>query len=224
MQKSSPKKIVVKKKVAKSDDEQAKKKKKDFSSFDSFIYRILKQVHPDTGMGGDASVVCDNLLKIFIRKVMMQANNLLRHKNVEVITLKSREILYALQLVLPGELRKHAHSEATKAITKYQSSLDDKERKTRSFRAGLQISVSRVEKYMKKYSMVKNKSGTSAIAMAAAAEYIMAEVLELSGNTSRDNKKVRIIPRHITLAIGNDEELNELFKDTFIGGGVIPGF
>lgn len=59
--------------------------------------------------------------------------------------------------------------------------------------------------------------------MAAAVEYLAAEVLELSGNACKDNKKKRIIPRHICLAIRNDEELNKLFHHvTIAGGGVLP--
>lgn len=62
-----------------------------------------------------------------------------------------------------------------------------------------------------------------AVYVAAALEYLCAEILELAGNAARDNKRVRIIPRHIMWAIRNDDELQELLKDVHIAsGGVVP--
>ncbi len=59
--------------------------------------------------------------------------------------------------------------------------------------------------------------------MAAVLEYLAAEVLELAGNAAKDNKKTRVVPRHILLAIRNDEELNKLMSHTTIAdGGVLP--
>lgn len=59
--------------------------------------------------------------------------------------------------------------------------------------------------------------------MAAVLEYITAEVLELAGNAAKDNKKARIIPRYIQLAVRNDDELNTFFGNAVIAsGGVIP--
>ena len=59
--------------------------------------------------------------------------------------------------------------------------------------------------------------------LAAVMEYLAAEVLELAGNAARDNKKTRIVPRHIQLAVRNDEELNKLLANVTISqGGVLP--
>lgn len=59
--------------------------------------------------------------------------------------------------------------------------------------------------------------------MASALEYLTAEIIELAGNVSKDAEKKRIIPRHILLAVRNDEELNKLFKNVTIAqGGVLP--
>lgn len=63
----------------------------------------------------------------------------------------------------------------------------------------------------------------SAVYLAAVLEYLAAEVLELAGNTARGNNKKRINPRHITMAVRTDSELNHLFENVTIAeGGVLP--
>lgn len=54
-------------------------------------------------------------------------------------------------------------------------------------------------------------------------ECVYIQVLELAGNAARDNKKNRIVPRHIQLAVRNDEELSKLLGSvTIANGGVLP--
>ncbi|XP_065864387.1 histone H2AX-like [Euphorbia lathyris] len=94
---------------------------------------------------------------------------------------------------------------------------------TRSSKAGLQFPVGRVARYLKKGRYSDRLGFGSPVYLSAVLEYLAAEVLELAGNAARDNKKNRIIPRHIQLAVRNDEELNKLFgKVTISNGGVLP--
>ena len=94
---------------------------------------------------------------------------------------------------------------------------------SRSAKAGLQFPVGRVARYLKKGGYSKRVGGGAPVYMAAVLEYLVAELLELSGNAAKDNKKNRIIPRHIQLAIKNDEELNKFVGTaTISAGGVIP--
>lgn len=94
---------------------------------------------------------------------------------------------------------------------------------TRSAKAGLQFPVGRLGRYLKKGRYAKRVGSGAPVYLAAVLEYLAAEVLELAGNASRDNKKSRIIPRHIQLAIRNDEELGKLLAGVTIAyGGVLP--
>jgi histone H2A len=95
--------------------------------------------------------------------------------------------------------------------------------KSRSSRAGLQFPVGRLHRLLKKGNYAQRIGGGAPVYLAAVLEYLAAEILELAGNAARDNKKTRIIPRHLQLAIRNDEELNKLLAGVTIAqGGVLP--
>eukprot|EP01124_Arcella_intermedia_P020650 TRINITY_DN28141_c0_g1_i1.p1 TRINITY_DN28141_c0_g1~~TRINITY_DN28141_c0_g1_i1.p1 ORF type:complete len:159 (+),score=23.04 TRINITY_DN28141_c0_g1_i1:211-687(+) len=97
------------------------------------------------------------------------------------------------------------------------------ELKNRSQKAGLTFPVGRLHRHLKEGQFAQRVGVGAPVYLAAVLEYLTAEILELAGNASRDNKKVRIIPRHIMLAIRNDEELNKLLSNVHImNGGVIP--
>ena len=94
---------------------------------------------------------------------------------------------------------------------------------SRSSRAGLQFPVGRIARYLKQGKFAERVGAGAPVYLAAVLEYLAAEVLELAGNAAKDNKKTRIIPRHIQLAVRNDEELNKLMANTTIAsGGVLP--
>ncbi|XP_004452382.2 histone H2A type 3-like [Dasypus novemcinctus] len=95
--------------------------------------------------------------------------------------------------------------------------------KSRSSRAGLQFPVGRVHRLLRKGNYSERVGAGAPVYLAAVLEYLTAEILELAGNAARDNKKTRIIPRHLQLAIRNDEELNKLLgRVTIAQGGVLP--
>ncbi|XP_043711247.1 histone H2A.1-like [Telopea speciosissima] len=94
---------------------------------------------------------------------------------------------------------------------------------TKSIKAGLQFPVGRVARFLKKGRYAQRLGTGAPIYLAAVLEYLAAEVLELAGNAARDNKKSRIIPRHVQLAVRNDDELGRLFDGvTIASGGVLP--
>ena len=100
---------------------------------------------------------------------------------------------------------------------------DKAKSKSRSQRAGLQFPVGRIHRLLRKGNFADRIGGGAPIYLAAVLEYLAAEVLELAGNAARDNKKTRIVPRHLQLAIRNDEELNKLLNNVTIAqGGVLP--
>ena len=95
--------------------------------------------------------------------------------------------------------------------------------KSRSAKAGIQFPVGKVGRLLKKGGYAKRIGAGAPVYLAAVLEYLCAEILELAGNAARDNKKSRIIPRHITLAVRNDEELNKFLNGvTVAAGGVLP--
>jgi histone H2A len=98
-----------------------------------------------------------------------------------------------------------------------------KKSQSRSSKAGLQFPVGRISRFLKKGKYATRVGAGAPVYLAAILEYLTAEVLELAGNAARDNKKTRIVPRHIQLAVRNDEELNKLFGGVTIAqGGVLP--
>ncbi|KAI7871822.1 histone-fold-containing protein [Spinellus fusiger] len=95
--------------------------------------------------------------------------------------------------------------------------------KSRSSRAGLQFSVSRMHRLLRSGHYAHRIAAGAPVYMAAVIEYLTAEIVELAGNAAQDNKRMRIIPRHLQLAIRNDEELSQLLRNVTIAqGGVLP--
>ena len=216
-------------------------------NFDIYIYKVLKQVHPDTGMTADAKHMMNSALNYFADQIAREANYLADHytksskkggnpakkKGKGRNTISAREIQTSVRLVLPGELAKHAVSEGTKAVTKYTSSSPGglgryggrktvMRRNPKVKRAGLQFPPPLLRRVIKDFTS-KRISDSAPVYFAAVIEYLCAEILELAGNSARSHYRARINARDLQLAIRNDEELNSMFQNIFIpGGGVLP--
>ncbi|KAG0658044.1 histone H2A [Rhodotorula mucilaginosa] len=100
---------------------------------------------------------------------------------------------------------------------------DSSKAQSRSAKAGLQFPVGRIHRLLRRGNYAQRVGAGAPVYLAAVLEYLAAEILELAGNAARDNKKSRIIPRHLQLAVRNDEELNRLLGHVVISqGGVLP--
>jgi histone H2B len=97
-----------------------KRKKKRKETYSVYIYKVLRQVHPDTGISSKAMSIMNSFVNDIFERIAGESSKLVNHNGRS--TISSREIQTAVRLLLPGELAKHAVSEGTKAVTKYTSS------------------------------------------------------------------------------------------------------
>ena len=97
-----------------------KRRKKRVESYSTYIYKVLKQVHPDTGISKKGMSIMNSFINDIFERIAGEAGKLARYS--KKMTLSSREIQTSVRLMLPGELAKHAVSEGTKAVTKFTSS------------------------------------------------------------------------------------------------------
>ena len=100
-------------------DKKKKKTKRNIETYKIYIFKVLKQVHPDIGISSKAMGIMNSFINDIFEKLAQEASKLARYNKKPTIT--SREIQTAVRLVLPGELAKHAVSEGTKAVTKFTS-------------------------------------------------------------------------------------------------------
>ncbi len=124
----APKEVAAKKPAGKAPAKTAdkkpktggKRKKSRKESYSTYIYKVLKQVHPEVGVSNKAMSIMNSFVNDIFERIAGEASKLAKYNKKS--TISSREIQTSVRLILPGELAKHAVSEGTKAVTKYQSS------------------------------------------------------------------------------------------------------
>ncbi|KAM9782057.1 histone H2B 8-like [Syngnathus acus] len=109
-----------KKAVVKATKPKKGRRKTRRESYSIYVYKVLKQVHPDTGISSKAMSIMNSFVTDIFERIAGEASRLALYNKRS--TISSREIQTAVRLLLPGELAKHAVSEGTKAVTKYTSS------------------------------------------------------------------------------------------------------
>jgi histone H4 len=193
------------------------KLKGDFS-FITDIKKISHQAHPSLHVSSEAVGQLNAFLNVVAKALLMKSLHFKKHGTHVTTggsvkyskeTLSIRDLVNAIKMVFPGELEKHAVSVLTKSVTKFQAQSGGV--KSVRSRAGLVLSPSRLEILIKTFWKGRI-SGLFKIGFAACLEYIMAEILEIAGNSARDNKLVRIRAQDLFNATSTDEELSKLTR------------
>lgn len=185
--------------------------------FDIYIRKVSKNVHRDIQLSSNCLNQLNHIIVRLGEKIAEKAFQLTHKEHRRTIDV--RAIASATQLILPGELTKHAHNEGSKAVTKYNFS----NKGNKSKRAGLFFSISRCKLFLMKYK--KRIADTAPVYLAAVLEYITAEIVELGGNAARDDKRSTFKIRDLYLAIERDDELREMMIRLNLGitgGGKLP--
>jgi len=102
-----------------ADGEKKKRRKARKETYSSYIYKVLKQVHPDTGISNKAMAILNSFVNDIFERIASEASKLAAYSKKS--TISSREIQTSVRLILPGELAKHAISEGTKSVTKFSA-------------------------------------------------------------------------------------------------------
>ena len=101
-------------------DKDKVKKRKPVESYQSYIQKVLTEIHPDTKISNKGMLVMNAFAQDIFDRIATEAGKIVRYNKRG--TLSSREVQTAVRLIVPGELAKHAVSEGTKAVTKYTAS------------------------------------------------------------------------------------------------------
>eukprot|EP01084_Bolivina_argentea_P031574 58446_1 len=181
-----------------------RRRRKKVETFNMYIYKVLKSIDSSLGISKKAMDVINSFVFDFFHRICKEAKKLQRfcHK----LSMSEKDINTSVQLILPNELAKHTISENTKAITKYQSSHSG----SRSDRCGLIFPVGRIARYIKQYGYGDRIGALTAVPLASTLQYLTSELLEAAGNIANDQNKKRIDPRHVLLALQNDDDFSQL--------------
>ena len=198
-------------------------KKKKTRFFETYISKVLKNVAADNGITANSKQQLNSVICSIARKLSYSATRLTQVSKKK--TLSEKEVANAVKIVLPGELSTNAIAEGDQSITKFTKD-DENKNTSRQDKAGIIFPPSITEKFLRNFGFAKLMITKNApVYLAAVLEYIVQDILQLSSDMARDNKRVRITIRDLEMSVRTDPELSVLFGRcaiNFIGGGVMP--
>lgn len=195
--------------------------KKKFHYFETFISKVLKQVSDSAGITSNAKQQLNSFLCIIAKYIAKIAIDLTIYGKKK--TISDKEISNAIKIIISGGLLKNSILEGEKAVNVFKT---NNIKGSRQNKAGIIFAPSIAEKFLRHFGYSKIMITSYApVYLSAVLEYLTYEILDLSLNNCKDNKRSRIIIRDMELSIRNDEEFDKLFTKLnilFLGGGVIP--
>lgn len=195
-----------------------------FHPFQGSLEKVLQQLHPEFSITAGGARIVVTLVDSALERVVRAAVALAAAETtLPRMLVNSRDIQAAVRLSLPGELAEHAASEGTKAVTKWcgKRSLMGAPACVSTL-VGLMFScAATAQRVQGTFAPTALISEGAIVYATTVCEYLCAEVLELSGIAARDLRAVFICPRHVMLAVRNDEELSKLFSGTIPYGHLV---
>jgi histone H2A len=194
---------------------------KKFHYFESFISKVLKQVSDNAGITSNAKQQLNSFLCKLARYISKNSIELTIYGKKK--TISEKEVSNAVKMCISGGLLKNSISEGEKAVNIFKN---NNTKGSRQNKAGIIFSPSITEKFLRNFGFSKIMITNSVpVYLAAVLEYLTYEILDLSLNYCKDDKRMRITIRDIEMSVRKDEELDKILKKInieFIGGGVIP--
>jgi len=208
-------------------DEQKVVKKKKSHYFEIYITKVLKQISGNSGITSNCKQQLNSALCIITTYISNKALNIVKMSKKK--TISEKEISSAIKMTFSDILLVNSLNEGETAVQKYKN-FNKEEHKEKLLckqnKAGIIFSPSLVEKFLRQFGYVKIMVNSFApIYLAAVLEYLTYEILDISNEICKENKRVRINIRDMEVAISSDNEINNLFiklNIKLLGGGVIP--
>ena len=197
-------------------------KKKKCRSFETYISKILKQVSNKNGITSNSKQQLNSALCIIARTISFTVARLTEIAKKK--TISDKEVSNAVRVLFSGDLATNSVREGVKSVDKF--SAETSKGSSRQCKAGIILPPSIAEKFLRNFGYSKVMvTSTAPVFLASVLEYLAAEILILASKSSANNKRIRVTIRDLHIAIGEDQELSNLFEKldiSFLGGGVIP--